>query len=106
MSEKRVVALVTCPVDKAREIASRLVADRLVACVNIVGPVVSVYRWKGEVNTDEESLLVIKSVEARVEAIEAALREVHPYEVFEFVCLPIEAGSKPYLDWIVDESSD
>jgi periplasmic divalent cation tolerance protein len=97
-----VVCLVTTPPDQARPIAEALVARELVACVNIVAAVQSVYRWKGAVEHDEEALLVIKTTRAAVPALEAALRELHPYETFELVVLDVAGGSADYLAWIGD----
>ena len=97
-----VVCLVTTPPDQAHPIAEALVARELVACVNIVASVASVYRWKGAVDHDEESLLVIKTTRAAVPALDAALRELHPYETFELVALDVAGGSADYLAWIGD----
>lgn len=95
-----VVCLVTTPPDQARPIAEALVERELVACVNIVAPVQSVYRWKGAVEHDEESLLVIKTTRSTVPALDAALGELHPYETFELVVLDVAGGSADYLAWI------
>ena len=102
MSDARepVVCLVTTPLDQALPIAAALVERELVACVNIVAGVQSVYRWKGAVEHDEESLLVIKTTRAAVAALDTALRELHPYETFELVALDVAGGSADYLDWI------
>ena len=100
----RVVALSTVgTAEDAERIARALVERRLAACVNVVPGVVSVYRWKGAVERDEERLLVIKTRAERLEALRQALVEIHPYEVPELVALPIEAGHAPYLAWL-DES--
>ncbi len=95
-----VVCLVTAPPDRALAIASALIERELVACVNIVAGVQSVYRWKGAVERDEESLLVIKTTRATVGALNDALGELHPYETFELVALDVAGGSPDYLDWI------
>ena len=95
-----VVCLVTTPPDQARAIAEALVARELVACVNIVASVQSVYRWKGAVEHDEESLLVIKTTRAAIAALDDALRELHPYDTFELVALDVAGGSADYLSWI------
>lgn len=102
--EAKMVALVTCPVGEADSIASQLVEDRLAACVNIVAEVTSVYRWEGKVHKEEESLLVIKTTKDQLEGIDAKLREIHPYEVYELVAMEIEAGSPAYLEWIASET--
>ncbi len=95
-----VVCLVTAPPDEARSIAVALVRRELVACVNIVAAVQSVYRWKGAVEHDDESLLVIKTTRPALAALDGALRELHPYEKYELVALDVAGGSADYLDWI------
>jgi periplasmic divalent cation tolerance protein len=95
-----VVCLVTAPPDGALRIAQALVERELAACVNIVGSVGSVYRWKGAVEHDEESLLVIKTTRDAVPALDDALGELHPYDTFELVALAVAGGSADYLDWI------
>lgn len=95
-----VVCLVTTPPDQARPIADALVTRELVACVNIVSPVQSVYRWRGAVEHDDEALLVIKTTRAAIPALGAALGELHPYETFELVALDVADGSADYLAWI------
>ena len=101
---ERVVALSTAgTAEDAERIARALVERRLAACVNVVPGVVSIYRWKGAVEKDEERLLVIKTRAERLEALREALVELHPYEVPELVALPVEAGHAPYLAWL-DES--
>jgi periplasmic divalent cation tolerance protein len=88
--------------EDADRIALALVERRVAACVNIVPGLVSIYRWKGKVESDREWLLIIKSRQDRVEALRAALVSLHPYEVPELIVLSIEAGHLPYLAWIDD----
>ena len=99
---EHVVCLVTAPPGRAREIAAALVERRLVACVNVVPLVHSVYRWQGAVEHDDEALLVVKTTRAAVVALKDALGELHPYETFELVAFGIDAGARAYLDWIAD----
>jgi periplasmic divalent cation tolerance protein len=87
---------------QARDLARELVERRLAACVNVVGPICSYYRWKGEVTRDEERLLVIKTTARRLDALSAAIRELHTYEVPEVVALPIEGGDSRYLQWLAE----
>lgn len=95
------VVLVAVPTGgKAQSMADSLVESRLAACVNVVPGVVSIYRWKGRVHRDEESLLVIKTTTARFKALERWIKAHHPYETPEIVSLPIAAGSKEYLSWL------
>lgn len=97
-----VVALVTCPGDKAEGIATALVEEQLAACVNIVNQVTSIYRWEGTVKKDQESLLIIKTSLMVWDPFVEKVTEIHPYDTPEIICLPIEDGSKPYLDWLND----
>ena len=101
---ERVVAFSTVGSgEDAERIARTLVERRLAACVNLVPGLVSIYRWKGAVERDEERLLIIKTRAERLEALRAALLELHPYELPELIALPIEGGHPPYLAWL-DES--
>ncbi len=100
----RVVALSTLgSVADAERIGRALVEQRLAACVNVVPGVVSFYRWQGELQRDQEWLLVIKTRAEALEPLRAALLSLHPYELPELVAWPIVAGHEPYLRWI-DES--
>lgn len=94
------VCLVTTPVDQADAIARALVQARLAACVNVVPAVRSVYRWEGEVQEDQEALLVVKTTADQLEALDQRLGEIHPYDVYELVVLDVAGGNAAYLDWI------
>jgi periplasmic divalent cation tolerance protein len=83
----------------AAAFARVLVADRLAACVNVLPPMTSLYRWKGAVEEEREQQLVIKTTRDRVPVIEARFHELHPYELPEFVVLSAEASSA-YLAWL------
>lgn len=85
----------------ARPLARLLVEQRLAACVNILPGVTSLYRWEGAVSEDSEQLLVIKTAEARVEELRKVLFANHPYEVPEFVVLPIAGMSAAYEAWLL-----
>jgi periplasmic divalent cation tolerance protein len=84
----------------ARRIARALVDRRLAACVQIVGPVESIYRWQGKVATAREWLCLIKTTRARYLQVAAAVEALHPYDTPEIIALPIAAGSRRYLDWL------
>ncbi|MEZ5364849.1 MAG: divalent-cation tolerance protein CutA [Bryobacterales bacterium] len=100
MTDKRIV-LTTCGSDvDAERIARTLVERRLAACVNIIGGVRSIYRWKDAVEDDAELLLVIKTQTSAIEALKTALAETHPYDVPELVVIQIEDGAAAYLSWI------
>ena len=86
--------------DEAAKIAHSLVNERLAACVNIVGPVRSIYRWQGAIEEAGEHLLVIKTRASLYAALERRVIELHSYEVPEVIALRIARGSKAYLDWL------
>jgi periplasmic divalent cation tolerance protein len=100
-----VLVLTTVPDDDRGEtIARTLVEDRLAACVNVGAPMVSFYRWRGAVERDTERQLVIKTTRTRVAAVEARLRELHSYELAEFMVLPVSEGSEAYLGWVSESA--
>lgn len=100
MSDKRVVLTTAGNTEEANKIADALVQRRLAACVNIVGPIASVYRWKQKVEHAQEWLLVIKTTAGAADAVGGAIKELHSYELPECVVLPIEGGSEAYLEWV------
>jgi periplasmic divalent cation tolerance protein len=104
-AELRVV-LCNAPPDKAGAIARALVERRLAACVNLVPGVLSVYRWKGAVEEERETTMLIKTRADLVPALTAAIRELHNYEVPEVVALPIVVGegNDAYRAWVADET--
>ncbi|GII61290.1 divalent cation tolerance protein [Sphaerisporangium krabiense] len=89
---------------KAAELARSAVGARLAACAQIVGPVTSVYRWKGELETAEEFLLLVKTTRERAEALTELIRRDHPYETPEIITLPVDGGLGAYLRWIDEET--
>jgi len=96
-----VIVLTTLPVEgDAEKFASHLVEEKLAACVNVLPAMRSVYRWKDAVERAKERQLVIKTTRARLAALESRIRELHPYDVPEFVVLPIDSGSAAYLSWL------
>ncbi len=88
----------------AEKLAQALVEKRLAACVNMLAPCRSVYRWQGAVETAVEHPLLIKTTAARYEAVEGAIRSLHPYELPEIVAVPVAAGLPAYLDWVAAET--
>ena len=106
MATDTLLALCTCPDEPtAQRLAHGLVDQRLAACVNILPGIESVYRWDGTVKSDAEILLLIKTTAERWDALEALIREQHPYELPEIVGIPVTRGLAPYLDWITDETT-
>ncbi|THF64056.1 divalent-cation tolerance protein CutA [Pseudothauera nasutitermitis] len=90
--------------DSARQIARALVDARLAACVNILSPCQSIYRWQGAVEEAAEVPLAIKTTAAHYTAVEAAIRLAHPYELPEIVAVPVERGLPGYLAWVAEET--
>jgi periplasmic divalent cation tolerance protein len=99
-ADARIAITTTGSREEADRIARFLVEEQIAACVNLLPGITSVYRWQGEVETAEEFLLVIKTSAGNLEALNAALRRLHSYEVPELLVLQPEAGSKGYLEWI------
>ncbi|MBB3345428.1 divalent-cation tolerance protein CutA [Luteimonas sp. RC10] len=96
----------TCPDNAtAQHIARALVEARLAACVNLVPGVTSIYRWQGQVQSDAEVLLVIKTTADRLEALTERLRALHPYDTPALVALPVAGGLTDYLRWVDDETA-
>ena len=98
-------ALVTCPEDTAERIANEVLKLRLAACVNVLGGVRSRYWWKGRLESADECLLLIKTRSALFEKLERAVRRVHPYETPEIIGIRIERGNRPYLNWLLKETT-
>lgn len=96
--------LVTVPSAEAEGLARALVDERLAACVNLIPGIRSFYRWQGQVQDDDEVLLVIKTGSDRCEALAERVRELHPYDLPEVLALPAVGGSRAYLDWVRTES--
>jgi periplasmic divalent cation tolerance protein len=97
----KIVVLNTCATEEEAERLARLLVDqRLAACVSIVPRIRSFYRWKGEVESSEECLLLIKSSRPLFEQLRTALEKAHSFEVPEVLALSVVAGAAPYLDWL------
>ena len=107
MTDQFVIVLTTMPAagDAAGDLARTLVGERLVACANLLPPMISVYRWDGDVQQEEERQVVMKTAKTRVPALFKRLRELHPYDVPEFVVLAVADGSEAYLEWIRTSTS-
>jgi periplasmic divalent cation tolerance protein len=96
-----VVVLTTWPATSdAGALAHTLVDERLAACVNVLAQMQSTYRWKDAIESETERQILIKTTESRLAALEARLRELHPYEVPEFLVVRAERGSNAYVDWV------
>lgn len=90
--------------EKGLEIARSLIEARLAACAQVVGPITSTYRWKGDVQVDEEYLLLIKTAAARYADVEAHVHRMHSYSVAEIISVPINSGLASYLEWMDEET--
>ena len=100
MTDKRVVLTTAGSIEEANKIADALVQRRLAACVNVVGPISSVYRWKEKVERTQEWLLLIKTTAGAADSVGDAINELHSYQLPELVVLPIEGGGEAYLGWV------
>ena len=92
--------------EKARELAAGAVRRRVAACAQIGAPVLSVYRWDGAVQTDQEWQVLFKTSAPRYEALEAYVREVHDYDVPEIIATPVVRGGADYLAWVAEETAE
>jgi periplasmic divalent cation tolerance protein len=102
-----VIVLTTWPTDgDAAEFGRILVGERLAACVNVLPAMQSVYAWEGKLEEETERQVVIKTTAERLEGLWARVRELHPYEVPEFLVLPIVDGNDVYLRWVKESTSD
>ncbi len=89
--------------DSALRLARVLLDEHLAACVNVLAPCQSVYRWQGQIELAQEVPLLIKTVHSRYPALETRLLELHPYDVPEIIALPVVSGLPAYLTWVADE---
>jgi periplasmic divalent cation tolerance protein len=100
-----VIVLTTMPAEgDADELGRALVEERLVACVNVLPPMQSIYRWQGAVEQASERQLIMKTTSARVEALKTRLAALHPYDVPEIVVLSITDGGAAYLQWLEEST--
>lgn len=103
MAEETILVFSTFPdAASARQIARMLVEEHLAACVNILAPMESVYRWKGKVEEATEVLCLVKTTVGRYLLLENRIKQLHPYEVPEIIAVNLQAGLPAYLQWTVD----
>jgi periplasmic divalent cation tolerance protein len=105
MSEVKIVLSTIDNIENAQKVAATLVDERLAACVNIVPAVSSIYRWKGQLQHDQESLLIIKTCADRIGSLTARILTLHPYDTPEVISLGVEEGLPEYLGWVRAETS-
>ena len=106
VTDARIVVTTLDDLDRAKQLARRLVELRLAACVNLVEHVHSVYRWQRKVEDADEVLLIIKTSVERIPALKETVVQLHSYEVPEFIVLPVIDGSEAYLAWLLAASRD
>jgi periplasmic divalent cation tolerance protein len=100
-----VIVLSTFPADQDASLLARtLVEERLAACVNVLPPMTSIYRWEGAVEQAAEHQLVMKTTAAKVEALKARIAELHPYDVPEVLVLSVSDGAASYLQWVYESA--
>ena len=103
--KQAILVLTTFPADgDAEKLAATLVEERLAACVNILPPMRSIYRWQGKVEKADERQLLIKTSLGRLRALEKRVKELHPYEVPEFLALMVDKSANDYLSWLTASS--
>jgi periplasmic divalent cation tolerance protein len=100
MSEFLQITTTTDSKELAMQIAEKLVGKKIAACVQVSGPITSIYEWKGKIENAEEWYCVIKTRKNLYQKVEEAIKALHPYEVPEIIALPILEGNKDYLDWV------
>lgn len=101
MTDKVIVSYVTAPNEfVARDLSRRLVESRLAACVNIVKTIESIYEWKGKIESDNETLLIIKSHSSKSKELSEFVLKNHPYDCPEVITLDVSSGSEAYLKWV------
>nr|WP_229685793.1 divalent-cation tolerance protein CutA [Longimycelium tulufanense] len=105
MSEHCQVVTTIDSAEGAEELAQGIVEERLGACVQVVGPIRSVYRWQGEIQVDREWQCVVKTTTARLDALVEYIRTHHDYDVPEIVATPIVGGNPDYLSWLHTETA-
>ena len=105
-SDQFVLVLTTFPAEgDAESLARKLVDERLAACVNVLPPMRSIYTWKGAIELSDERQLLIKTATHRVKELETRLKELHPYDVPEFLVIAVLEGSGDYLSWLAESTA-
>ncbi len=90
--------------EAAVKLAEQLVAAKLAACINILAPCLSIYHWQGKTESADEFPVLIKTTESRYEEVQTMIRDLHPYELPEILCVPVAGGLPEYLQWVAAQS--
>lgn len=98
--QARIVLTTESTLDEANKLGRTLVEERLVACATLLPVVQSIYHWKDQLQSAPETMILLKTSSEKLEALEARLRELHSYRLPEFLVIPVEHGSGPYLEWL------
>lgn len=98
------IQVTTADKQEALKIADQMVSEKLAACAQVVGPIVSTYRWQGKVETADEWLVLIKTRTELYTKVEAAVRKMHSYENPEIIAIPIDRTAPDYLSWVYQET--
>jgi len=98
--QARIVLTTAANHDEAARLAGTLVEERLTACATLIPTVESIYRWEGQIESSTETLMLLKTAPEQLPALEARLRELHSYQVPEFLVLNVDSGSHAYLEWL------
>ena len=98
--QARIVLTTESTLEEANKLGRTLVEERLVACATLLPVVQSIYHWKDQIQSAPETMILLKTSLEKLEALEARMRELHSYRLPEFLVLPVERGSEPYLEWL------
>lgn len=90
--------------EAAVKLAEQLVAAKLAACINILAPCLSIYHWQGKTESADEFPVLIKTTQSRYEEVQTMIRDLHPYELPEILCVPVAGGLPEYLQWVAAQS--
>jgi periplasmic divalent cation tolerance protein len=99
-AQARIVLTTESTLDEANKLGRTLVEERLVACATLLPVVQSIYHWKDQIQSAPETMILLKTSADKLEALEARMRELHTYRLPEFLVIPVEQGSKSYLEWL------
>jgi periplasmic divalent cation tolerance protein len=106
MTEFIIIFVTAGSAAEAETIAKTLIEEQLAACVNILPPIRSIYRWEGKLTDDQEWLVLIKTRAERFSAVEARVKALHSYQIPEVIALPIVQGAAGYLRWLLESVSE